>query len=150
LKVFAAQLANANRIALSEPCVIGGFVKVGQSATHLVTPFMVIDVWPTGHTHAACEVEPAGLTEPDGQFAHCEVPPVPYVLLPHCWHVPVASRAKPAEQDDALHVVFVVERGYIAVAPALFAQVQAVISVEPIALAEPVGQDVQDVALPAL
>jgi hypothetical protein len=44
----------------------------------------VTDAWPAGHTQAACEVEPAGLTEPAGQFAHCEVPPVPYVLAPHC------------------------------------------------------------------
>ena len=110
----------------------------------------MIDAWPAGHTQAACEVEPAGLTEPDGQFAHCEVPPVPYVLAPHCWHVPVASRAKPAEQDDALHVVFVVERGFIAVAPEVFVQVQAVIPAEPIGLTEPVGQFVQDIAPSAL
>jgi hypothetical protein len=28
--------------------------------------------------------DPAMLIKPTGQLRHCEIPPVPYVLLPHC------------------------------------------------------------------
>ena len=117
-------------------------VIVGQLATHFVTPFSVTDLVPAGHVQAVCEVDPTGLTEPAGQFAHCEAPPVPNVFAPHCWHVPVASRPKPGLHDAALQVVFVAESGSIAAVPAGFVQVHALILVELAILVEPVGQRV--------
>lgn len=117
---------------------------------HLVTPFTVTNVWPNGQEQAVCDVEPAGLVRPAGQSRHCEVPPVPYLLLPHIWHVPVASSENPGLQDDAVQVVFVELSVFIAFALALFEQVHDDIAVEPDGLVAPCGQSVQDDDPPAL
>lgn len=121
-------------------------VIVGQFIAHLVTPFRVTNVWPDGQEQAASEVEPAGLVKSCGQSMHCDVPPVPYLLEPHIWHVPFASREKPGLHDDAVQVVFVELIVFIAFALALFEQLHDVIAVEPDPLVEPDGQPVQDVA----